>query len=230
MKLHLYLLLLVGLTFFASCNIPDLNKTKARFPDSTMSILPKEYLQTLGITDTSQLKFINSEVFKYRSPAAAFHYLNKYYVQIEKLDSNSNISFSKNVHFELGETENISNAWYTNITHDALTVLYKLHIPEKTGQYFFSIGGIDTKLLLKNDSLVYYHSYFKNLSFKYKQSFDNDIYFRTEDDVDGYLPLELLLLKKNKSIYLVIIASKDVRTALPNGFLYKIIQAGGSIK
>ena len=87
------------------------------------------------------------------------------------------------------------------------------------------LNGDSIQTIIKNDSIAYYFLKLKNISVKYDDD-NNDVIF-----IDGaqglrqfsYIPLNVMFLKRNQSLYFILLAPKDFNKKLEPDFLLNLI-------
>ena len=120
-----------------------------------------------------------------------------------------------------------AHAWtYTTYYADDRTkmeFLYKGTKPLKPKNIYLDLFGDSTRVLKKNDTIAYYYSKCVNFSVKFDPKMPYDIYGESRSENDSEMPLEILLLKKNKTLYMLILSAKDDGIKIKSGTLFGLL-------
>jgi hypothetical protein len=99
-------------------------------------------------------------------------------------------------------------------------------LPKKTSHMFMTLSGDSIQTIINNDSIICYKFQCDNLSIKFGQANPVDILLtgKTISSFGKHKPFsaELLFLKRNNKIYLMILNSLD-QSAVPSSLLYNIV-------
>jgi len=183
--------------------------------------IPNGYLQIFKPSIKKDLVLINTLKIKYRSPIATFYYDKRYYLQTYLIDSDFNSSLKK-LHFESVYDDGKADAYYSLIGLSNINYQYKLAMPEKISDIYLNLYGSTSQMIMKNDSIAFYTSNFNSLSIKYNRTEDNDIYcWGSVNQKD--VPIEILFLRKNLSLYLLIMSPTDRERPFSVNTLYNLI-------
>jgi hypothetical protein len=188
--------------------------------------IPKDYLQLIHHIRGKDINFLKTTKGKFRNPISCFIYNQQYYIQIYKMDSLFNYSLKSNLKEDFGNAKKSSNVFYSVDDRSKIEYSYKLTAPTKPTSVFLKVLGKNNRILLKNDSIAYYYSDFKNFSIKYDPTGLNDIYGETKGGLfSKVLPIEILFIKRDHSLYLLTMSvyedASDSKYA--PGILYNLI-------
>ena len=187
--------------------------------------IPKEYLHVLKLPDNccnssnGKIAFVKTAVSKYRNPVSSFYIENKYYLQVYKMGTSFNHSLKRAV------KESFSDAHFWFYTPYALynttdmEFLYKLTKPQKPQNIYLDLYGDSTHVLKKNDTVVYYYSEGRNFSIKFNLQDKNDIYGECQSKTFSEVPIEIMFLKKDDKLYMLILSARNASTHLKQGTL-----------
>jgi len=188
--------------------------------------IPKQYLQLLKLPDTccknGRIVFVNTLSSKYRNPVSRFYIDNKYYLQVYKMYNSFNYSLKKAIKEEFSGSSPSNTEYASDETTD-MEFLYKRTEPQKPENIYLTIGGDSTITLKKNDTVAYYFSKCANLSIRFKQDQDNDIFGECKSQNLNMVPLEIMFLKRDKNLYLFTLSSKNASTTLYPGTLFSLL-------
>ncbi|ASU34623.1 hypothetical protein [Mucilaginibacter xinganensis] len=224
-RLFLFLLSISLICQLYSCS------DQGEIEDSSASSneIPSEYLQLLKLHDgccnkpNDSIVFIETWTWKYRNPISFFYVSNSYYLQLYKMDAVFNYSLKKAV------KENFSNAhsWtyspYVVDNRTKMEFLYKETKPLKSKNVYLDLFGDSTKVIRKNDTMVYYYSKCVNFSLKLDPQKPMDIYGESHSEKTSEIPLEIMLFKRNNKLYLLVLSAKDAAIKIKPGTLYDML-------
>jgi hypothetical protein len=90
---------------------------------------------------------------------------------------------------------------------------------------YLNLFGNGTHVIMKNDSIAYYHSDFKNFYIKYRLAGGEEFFGTASEKNDDTIrsPLELMFLKRKSSLYFILLYGNDEKTNLQAGTLYNLI-------
>jgi len=158
-----------------------------------------------------------------------FIYKNQYYLQIFKLTDSFSLSL-KNIINQYNVSPRIAaNGWSEYNDKTAVDYNYHLYLPAKISDIYLKLLGKNNKAILANDSLAYYSSLFKSFSIQYIKDGKNEFYAEAKGNgifTTKLQPLEILFLKKNNKLYLLIMStySEDQNASYSPGILYHLIK------
>lgn len=195
-------------------------------------IVPPDYLNILNLKKDypndpidNKFEFVNTVLSKFRMPITTVIYDKKYYLQICKMDSASNSSLEDIITMNLNDAKISIYTPYSIVKSTPIEYRFKLTRPLKPTKIFVTLDGKESRELIRNDSVVYYYSEMTNFSIKYKPTGLYDIYGQTDETSDPvkYLPLEILFLKRNNSLYLLIMSINKEYMTYQRGLLYSLV-------
>jgi|GEM_PF-2128154 len=187
-------------------------------PKHSTQNIPKLYLNSFP--NIKSWSFKESIESKFREPISEFkindaqlfiYNMGKFTLPVDKIineyfiDSHVSFGYAFNV-----LTEN-----------DMLEILYKSESAQKCNGIFLNLYGDDTQKLIKNDTIAYYYSNFKTFSIGYQGSGIQDFFGKVEDQYVGKkIPLEVLFIKKNNNLYVLLMTINKKDTLLQPFELY----------
>jgi len=219
-------LLVSGLVIY---NIVQVNNKEAEYekidPQAISKAVPKDYLQLLINSD--KISSVETSNTKLRSPITDFSY-QQYHCLIYKIDS----SHSAGMHLDkiITETYNDNhdnNGAYRGIAYsgDGPAIWVQMARPDDPAKIYLNLFGNGTRVVMKNDSIAYYHSDFKNFYIKYSLAGGEEFFGTASEKNDDTVrsPLELMFLKRKSSLYFILLYGNDEKTNLQAGTLYNLI-------
>jgi len=214
--------------------------------DSTSNAIPPDYSKILklkqsccGDSDTSKFYFTSTEFFKLRNPISFFVYKKKYTLQIYKISSDCKQPLDKYIIEKYINVKKTMNLCYTMFDKDNIVYLYKASLPLKVSKVYLTLDGKDNRTITKNDSVVYYYSMLNNFSIQYQLNVAHDIFGETgihdgfadkkkdsffSSPKPDYQPFEMLFLKRNNSLYLLMMAANKKDIPYSPGTLYNLVK------
>jgi len=207
-----------------------MSKLKSSFKDEDKLIdsVPTEYRDLFIPIDKG--KFIGALSYSnnFRNPFTTVDYENgKYCIIINKLKESNNtvISISErksaNVQQSKGFVYNVINENYFEVS-------YKSGKQDTPKNIRLTFAGDSFKTLLKNDSVAYYYLMFRNFSISYGKSGVVDLAAEVKGSSifqKRRQPIEILFLRKNDNLYLLMMSVNQNKINLEPGSLYKIINS-----
>ena len=190
---------------------------------------PSEYLQLLKLPDSccnkqnDSIVFIETWTWKYRNPVSFFYVSSRYYLQLYKMDTAFNYSL-KNA---IKEVFSNAHSWtYTPYIIDDRTkmeFLYKETKPLKPKNVYLDLFGDSTQVIRKNDTIAYYYSKCVNFSIKFDPQKPMDIYGESHSERKNEIPLEIMFLRRNNKLYLLLLSAKDDESKIKPGTLNNLL-------
>ncbi|HEY2581033.1 MAG TPA: hypothetical protein VGI43_04465, partial [Mucilaginibacter sp.] len=95
--------------------------------------------------------------------------------------------------------------------------------PGSPQNIYLDLFGGSTHVLKKNDTIAYYCSRCRNFSIKFGVQQPVDIYGECKSQTFSEVPIEILFLKKDKKIYMLVLSAKNANTVLKQGMLYSLL-------
>jgi hypothetical protein len=217
--------IITGCLFYGMIHANNIvNEYEKIDPQTTSTTVPKDYLKLFGNKDTmSSMTTLNS---KLRAPISDFIYKN-YHCLIYKIDS----VHGADVHLDkiIKETYNDNPNNYGSYNGvfgfgSGPSIWLQMAVPDKPSQIYLNLFGDKTRVITKNDSMVYYSSNFKNFYIKYKPTGGEEFYGKAsqnDNDEAKRFPVELMFLKRDRKLYFMLTYSDG--PVLPSGTLFSFI-------
>jgi hypothetical protein len=181
--------------------------------------MEKEYLSLIPQDSFTVVGNYNSKI---RNQISIFDYgiQRNYRLFIYKIPIKNNFSLENIIGKKV--KDNSINAWkaYTVIEKGILELNYKSGKPPKAKNILFSYNGNNLKLVAQNDSILSFSLNFKDFSISYNKNNVKDIYGET---ILNYPPLNVLFLKHNKGLYLLLMTINEKGEELPPDMLYNLV-------
>jgi len=187
-------------------------------PSDDSTIISKKYWNKIKVG-----KIANE---KGRNPVSMLRFDKKYHLLIYRIDLTQNL--------ELPDVLNNVNECVDRTTGIVYTVInlndfcrFEYHASAATpaSKIFLTLAG-DSLQEVKNDSAVSYHLICKNLSVRYSEEQPVDIYMVGTELLFGNttrIPMDLLLLKRNAAVYLLIMMPDNPKATIAADILYNMV-------
>jgi hypothetical protein len=194
-------------------------------PQTISHVAPDDYLQLFDNSHKPVL--LDNFNSKLRAPIAEFSFKEFHYL-IYKVDSlrGSDIHLDKIIKETYNDTRDNYGSYRGIVEYsDPPDIYVKMGKPDNFGQIYLNLFGSNTRTIMKNDSIAYYFSDFKNFFIKYKPSGGEEFFGKAskKDDDDARIPLELMFLKRTNNLYFILMYGNDKKTVLPAGTLYSFM-------
>ncbi|HEX3385777.1 MAG TPA: hypothetical protein VHS53_11340 [Mucilaginibacter sp.] len=192
--------------------------------DSTSSskYVPKEYLALF--LNKGHVIADSSLISRHKNPVAE---LNNalYYIQVYKLDSSKNVTINDISYKAIASPEMSLNTYYVDASINRPYLdKYKLGPSERISSVYFNLYGDSTRIIQRNDSVLYCRSNFENFSIRYQKDGKIGIYGKVNDSFQKVkVPLEVMFLKKNDGLYFILLTNKNRSSTLDSNSLYDLI-------
>lgn len=162
---------------------------------------------------------------KERNPISGFDFEGKYDIVIYKLNLMKELSLKGIIKEEENEAKGASGTVYTNVNQNIFDLYYKSGKPEPASEIYLAFRGDLLKTVAKNDTVACYYMKGYRFSMRYGKDEPADIYAETKKDpfVRQKLPMSILLLRRGKSVYFVLMSVNDKETAMAEDFLYQTV-------
>ena len=179
----------------------------------TSQIIPDDYAGLFKHKD--KLSSDGTVNTRFRNAVADIKYDNKYFIQVYKIDTIFNHSLSDLITESYQDQHITYDQSYTETDyHKPFSFSYKVGQVEKISAILLNIFGNGTQIIEKRDSIAGYYSNFKNLSIEYGKNQAQDNYIKPKDDKES-MPISVYFIKKNHSLYLIILAALNNAPVTP---------------
>jgi hypothetical protein len=195
---------------------------------------PTEYWDLFKDTFRNNFKVLNTVTMRFQNPVSDFKsHDNKYFVEVFKLKASSNVSLNNLVSQSTNDKIDINGITYLTMGCNLYTLFYKMD-NNKATHIDVSINGFDTKVL-RNDSVALFSSKFKVFYIRYNNSDTTSIWAMSDGKsfiaptphVPAIgLPIDIMFIKKQKAIYLLLMSVNDPRTKFEPDQLSRMIRTG----
>ncbi|NIG53327.1 hypothetical protein [Chitinophaga sp. Cy-1792] len=162
-----------------------------------------------------------------RNPVFVFHFDGKYRLVSYRIDLNSDSSLSKVLEVSNRSVYSSSFVIY-NTFPNALFFTYKYRSVQgkPVAHIYMTLAGDSLQHIVKNDSIISDYLICKNMSIRYEAEEPFDIFVVGPDRLFGVtakFPMDLLLLKKDSTLQLMILTPDDPETGIAPDLLYNIV-------
>lgn len=187
--------------------------------------IPKEYLKLFPTEHRQNLVSYYTHFSKVRNPVTNLDYGLDYGLIIYRIDLKNDSSLEEIIKIEDNVTSPTASGVYTVRNQDLFEVRYKSGKPALASEIYLGFRGDSLKTVAKNDSVACYYMECYRFSMRYGKDAAADIYAETKKDpfVRQKLPMSVLLLRRGKTVYFVLMSVNDKKTAMAEDFLYRTV-------
>ncbi|MBS1522755.1 MAG: hypothetical protein JST50_17280 [Bacteroidetes bacterium] len=224
--LILIVAILIGITLLISYFVRVANRVKNDSESdaiTTSKVIPNDYMQLLG--NIKSLSFEQTIISKRRNPIAQFNYRNKFRINVYRVNQFSDLKIGE-ITTETYLNNHISYGLNYNLVDELnqYEILCKSGFQDKVSKIYINLYGDDTRIISKNDTLAYYYSKAENFYIKYQPNSPQDFFGSIKEKSIGVkIPMEIMLIKRNKNIYLILLSANDAGIALKPGTLLTLL-------
>ncbi|SDT20914.1 hypothetical protein SAMN05216490_2741 [Mucilaginibacter mallensis] len=229
MKKSLLIIISVFSILFIGFIIAGNNARKAIEADQLKNLkqVPKEYEQILNHDDRLLLQ--HSTYSKTRNPVSEFTYDKKYRIILYKIGIIDKLklkaSIQGNQYIDTGNPLGGYHVFTAIDEESPFEIHYRMGIPDSIKEVLLTLSGNKTHVIEKNDSIAYYHSDFKYFSIQNDKDSPLDFYGKMREKTDNIsLPLEIIFVKRNHNLYLVVLSVIDKNVKVNEGMLYSLLK------
>ena len=106
-------------------------------------------------------------------------------------------------------------------------MLFRGGVNNPASQIFLTLGGDSILSVAKNDSIIGYHLLCHDFSIRYAGEEPNDILFQPKGDFEDSegipISLDILFMKRNNAVYLLVMAPVNRKVSIDPQLLYKMV-------
>jgi hypothetical protein len=194
-----------------SCNDPvadKYQKTLQLHPTILSQTLPDYYLNLFQQKARGKIKLITSLEHVGRDTVCNFLYDRKYYVAVYMLSRSYDFSLQNFLQESFIESSVEFGIPFYDNNINSVGIRHRVYVNDsdnnKPSNIFISFAGEGFSRNKKNDTIADYFFKCKNLSIKYKATGHQEVFV----EANGYEPLEVMFLKKEKKLFLIFITTK----------------------
>jgi hypothetical protein len=174
-----------------------------------------------------KLKVIEVFRSKVRNSISLVSVGENYRLIIYKIDSTKTASLKDILKTEIKSVDRSTGYTYTILGNDIpYKFQYKSGIESRGAKIYLTLAGDSLNTVEKSDSIFSYHLICKNISIRYDENAPIDIFIGGKEVAFGNtdtIPMDVLFLKRNRSVYLLLLTSDNPKSLIPNNLLYDIV-------
>lgn len=177
----------------------------------------------------SKLKPIITYNSKLRNSITQISYEDEYKIYKYKIDLEEDIPLSKILKTEVRSVSQTDSKSYLMISKTPYNYMVLGVKPEPVKNIYLTFQGDSITTIRRNDTIASFHLICNNLSIKYQEDAPIDIFFSGKPGPFGSygaVPIDIIFLKRKKSIYFLLMLSKN-SGSIPGDLLYNIINKQG---
>lgn len=193
----------------------------------SLKTAPKEYWNLLPDSVSKKVTVFQTLILKDQNPISDFDVDNgKYFIQILKWNAMTDQSLDNFLTFSNSKELSTNDITYYPIGH-FFAVFYKTR-KNSVSHINFNLVGDSVRTIFRNDTIACFYSKFSSFSINYGNSDTTAIYAHSnradETQLSGStLPIEIVFLKRNKSVYFMLMSVNDYGTRLEPEQLLNLI-------
>jgi hypothetical protein len=224
------LLSLIGLSLFGYLALKvnhGFKQLKKDFAENLPStyVLSSEDSSIIANRYRSKIEVVEVNNSKVRGPVSTVRFNSTYSIIIYKIALTGNISLDTAFHTKLKKVDRSVGYSYRIIGNRFFRFQYKSGEVSPPSKIYLTISDAPLNSLYSNDSLVYYHLSCENLSIRYSEKEPVDIFVEGNEGILGTysIPMDLLFLKRNNGIYILLMTPLSRKAGIPSDLLYNIV-------
>lgn len=195
--------------------------------------LPSTYVITAedsNLIAKKYLKDLKADIIvrsKVRGPVSLIYFDKEYHLIIYKLDLIKEASLEDLLHTVIESVDRTTGETYSVINYNDFFKFQLNTVPSKpVSQIYLTLAGDSLQNVVKNDSMVCYHLLCENLSIRYAKNDPINIFLVGEEKTLGattIVPMDLLFLKRDDSVFLLIMTPNSPKLTIAPDLLYNIV-------
>ena len=196
--------------------------------------LPSTYL--LPSDDSSLIKGLYQKKIavniihnsKVRGPISMLFFDQDYHIIIYKISLKENLSFPNFFHTQIKNASRSVNYPYSLYGENIFFYFQcKTGLTLPASEVYLTLNGDSLKTIIENDTVIAYHLLCKNFSVRYEEKGPVDIFVIGKKGFLGrtpLIPMDILLLRRQKNVYLLLLTPNNQNQVVPPELLYNIIE------
>lgn len=219
-------LLVLGFIIFLTVNIFDAFEEMDK---DSMEILPSVYsLEDSSMISKKYRKELTvDEVWrsKVRQPIAFMFFDSTYHLISYKIDLINDSSLREIIGLKKISVDRSTGITYHIIDKGLFKFQFKAGKTEPVSKIMLTLAGDSLQTVVYNDSIINYHLLCDNLSIRYLDKGPKDIFVigKQEAFSTSIIPMDILFLKRNKAVYLLLMIPVDAKVQMPSNLLYNVV-------
>lgn len=200
-------------------NSPEIVEIRDSIPSEDSGLFDNEYMD--------QLKPNKIYTEKGRASVSLISFGKDYHLFIYPIALIGDIPFRKLLSIQAQGSTTTNLKVYSIITHNNLIKFKYLDEPASpVAKIFIRVSGDSLQNVIENDTIASYHLLCKNFSISYMEDGPVSIFMEGTDRPFGYtiIPADLMLLKRQKKVYLLIMTPNNFKKGIPADLLYNIVR------
>jgi len=152
---------------------------------------------------------------------------NDYRLFIYGIDLLHEVPLRKVLSVEIKSSSTTTRKVYVDIKHNPfIKFQYLDELAPPVSRIFMTISGDSLQNVIENDIMWGYHLRCKNLAIRYTEQGPVTIFMEGKDGPFGTLivPANLMLIKRQKKVYLIVMTPNDLKKGIPADLLYNIVR------
>jgi hypothetical protein len=183
------------------------------------NLIGEKYRDKLEVNEVYQSKI--------RNPVSLISFDKRYNLLIHKIHLSGNDSLNNFFHTEIKSVDRTTGVTYIVIDNNLFFQFQYKSEPIKAAQdIYLTLSGDSLQTVAKNDSIISYHLLCHNLSVRYAMKEPIDIFVIGKEKGLGTtitIPIDILFLKQNENLYLLLMTPIDSKSSIEPDLLYNIV-------
>ena len=188
-------------------------------PGEDSSLIAKKYLKMLKAN-----KIIQS---RERGPISLIFFDKEYHLIVYKIHVIKDTLLKDLLYTSNESVDRTTGKVYTVIGHGDLFEFQFQDAPANpVSKIYLTLAGDSLQSVVKNDSIIGYHLLCNNFSIRYAESGPIDIFVVGKEKRLGataVIPMDLLFLKRNGEIYLLMMTPNSAQSTIAPDLLYNVV-------
>ena len=190
-------------------------------------ILSREDSSLIASSYRSKLQVAKVYHFKGNEPVSIINFDNKYKLITYKINLITKNSLSDVISSE-NESVDRSTGYVYSIIENEIPFRFQIKDPRglPVSKIYVTLAGDSIKDVIKNDSIYSFHLLCDNFSIRYGPASPVDIFLIGQERGLGFttvIPLDLMFLKRNNAIFLLVMTPMDLKSGIRPELLYNIV-------
>lgn len=191
---------------------------------------PNNYINLFKSTAQKKIAVTYTSFAKYRDSISYLVYDKKYDIEISKIRTGANLNLEKDIIDSYKEPNGVFSNNTTGVmpyNENNFEINYKGESTESAIKIYLSLLGDSIKTIVKNDSIANYFLNVKNMFVQYKPDSVYQIFIEAKTHFYFFSekqPVSLMFLKKNNTLYFLLLTIRNDDDKLDPNLLYKLVK------
>jgi len=195
-----------------------------------LAVAPSNYINLFNNSAKEKLTVTYTSFAQYRDSISYLVYDKKYDVEISKIRAATNLNLEKDIINSYKKPDGFSSSSTVGIApynENNFVINYRAESTESASKIYLSLLGDSIKTIVRNDSIANYFLNVKNMFVQYKPDSVYQIYIEAKSNFYFFTqkqPVSLMFLRKNNSLYFLLLTVKNDGDKLDPSLLYNLVE------